>query len=301
MLLITMAVHKTIKRYTRIISILRRRPMSYDEIQREIALDHSSIEEDLLTSQRTFQRDIKNIATIYDIEIGSDKSTNKYFIKDDVEEVHSRRLRENSEIVNAIRLSKGFGESLIFEERRSLGTEHMAGLIHAIQNRLSVKFEYHKYWDESVSDRTVNPVALKEARNRWYLIAQDGDIVKNFALDRIRSLVISEYRFAHIEYNVHQEFENSFGIINGTNEEAEKVVLSFTPQEGRYVESLPLHHSQELVLKNEEEIRFSYFIRPTYDFRMEVLSYGDQVKILKPEGLKKSIKSQLQKALKGYK
>ncbi|MFN4763686.1 helix-turn-helix transcriptional regulator [Gillisia sp. Q332] len=301
MLLITMAVHQTIKRYTRIISILRRRPMSYDEIQREIALDHSSIEEDLLTSQRTFQRDIKNIATIYDIEIGSDKSTNKYFIKDDVEEIHSRRLRENSEIVNAIRLSKGFGESLIFEERRSLGTEHMAGLIHAIQNRLSVKFEYHKYWDESVSDRTVNPVALKEARNRWYLIAQDGDKVKNFALDRIKNLVISEFRFAPIEYNVHQEFENSFGIINGTNEEAERVVLSFTPQEGRYVESLPLHHSQELVLKNEEEIRFSYFIRPTYDFRMELLSYGDQVKILKPEGLKKSIKSQLQKALKGYK
>ncbi len=295
-----MAVHQTIKRYTRIISILRRRPKSYDEIQREIALDHSSIEEDLLTSQRTFQRDIKNIATIYDIEIESDKSTNKYFIKDDVEEVHSRRLRENSEIVNAIRLSKGFGESLIFEERRSLGTEHMAGLIHAIQNRLSVKFEYHKYWDESVSNRTVNPVALKEARNRWYLIAQDEDKIKNFALDRIKNLVISEYRFAPIEYNVHQEFENSFGIINGTNEEAEKVVLSFTPQEGRYVESLPLHHSQELVLKNEEEIRFSYFIRPTYDFRMELLSYGDQVKILKPEGLKNTIKSQLQKALKGY-
>jgi predicted DNA-binding transcriptional regulator YafY len=275
--------------------------MSYDEIQREIALDHSSIEEELLTSQRTFQRDIKNIATIYDIEIGSDKSTNKYFIKDDVEEIHSRRLRENSEIVNAIRLSKGFGESLIFEERRSLGTEHMAGLIHAIQNGLSVKFEYHKYWDESVSNRTVNPVALKEARNRWYLIAQDEDKVKNFALDRIKNLVISEYRFAHFEYNVHQEFENSFGIINGTNEEAEKVVLSFTPQEGRYVESLPLHHSQELVLKNEKEIRFSYFIRPTYDFRMELLSYGDQVKILKPEGLKKTIKTQLEKALKSYK
>ncbi len=301
MLLITMAVHQTIKRYARIISILRRRPMSYDEIQREIALDHSSIEEDLLTSQRTFQRDIKNIATIYDIEIGSDKSTNKYFIKDDVEEIHSRRLRENSEIVNAIRLSKGFGESLIFEERRSLGTEHMAGLIHAIQNRLSVKFEYHKYWDESISNRTVNPVALKEARNRWYLIAQDGDKVKNFALDRIKNLVITEFRFAPIEYNVHQKFENSFGIINGTHEEAEKVVLSFTPQEGRYVESLPLHHGQELVLKNEEEIRFSYFIRPTYDFRMELLSYGDQVRIMKPESLKKTIKSQLQKALKSYK
>ena len=301
MLLITMAVHQTIKRYTKIISILRRRPMSYDEIQREIALDPDAVEENLLTSQRTFQRDIKSIGSIYEIEIESDKSTNKYFIKDDVEEIHSRRLRENSEIVNAIRLSKGFGESLIFEERRSLGTEHMAGLIHAIQNRISVKFEYHKFWDESVSNRTVNPIALKEARNRWYLIAQDDDKVKNFALDRIKNLVISEIRFPPINYNPYQQFENSFGIINGTEEEPEKVVLSFTPQEGRYVESLPLHHSQELVLKNKKEIRFSYFIRPTYDFRMELLSYGDQVRILEPESLKKTIKSQLQKALKSYK
>ncbi len=133
-----------------------------------------------------------------------------------------------------------------------------------------------------------------------YPIAQDEDKIKNFALDRIKNLVISEYRFAPIEYNVHQEFKNSFGIINGTNEEAEKVVLSFTPQEGRYVESLPLHHSQELVLKNEEEIRFSYFIRPTYDFRMELLSYADQVKVVEPISLKKQIQEQVKNSLKSY-
>ena len=296
-----MSVHHTIKRYNKIISILRRRPMSYEEVQYEIDSDPDAREENLLTSQRTFQRDIRNIASIYEIKIESNKSTNQYYIKDDVEDIHSRRLRENFEIVNAIRLSKGFGQSLIFEERRSLGTEHMAGLIHAIQNRLTVKFEYHKFWDESVSTRTVNPVALKESRNRWYLIAQDEDMVKNFALDRIKDLVISEYKFSPVDYNIHEEFDNCFGIINGTNEKAQKVVLSFTPQEGRYVQSLPLHHSQQLILKNQEEIRFSYYIRPTYDFRMELLSYGDQVKVLKPESLQKAVKTQLQKALKGYK
>ncbi|MFD0976551.1 helix-turn-helix transcriptional regulator [Salinimicrobium gaetbulicola] len=296
-----MSVHHTIKRYNKIISILRRRPMSYEEVQYEIDSDPDAREENLLTSQRTFQRDIRNIASIYEIKIESNKNTNQYYIKDDVEDIHSRRLRENFEIVNAIRLSKGFGQSLIFEERRSLGTEHMAGLIHAIQNRLTVKFEYHKFWDESVSTRTVNPVALKESRNRWYLIAQDEDMVKNFALDRIKDLLISEYKFSPVDYNIHEEFDNCFGIINGTNEKAQKVVLSFTPQEGRYVESLPLHHSQQLILKNEEEIRFSYYIRPTYDFRMELLSYGDQVKVIKPESLKKAIKTKLQEALKSYK
>lgn len=295
-----MSVHHTIKRYNKIISILRRRPMSYEEVQSEIAQDPDAHEENLLTSQRTFQRDIRNIASIYEIEIESNKSTGQYFIKDDVEELHSRRLRENFELVNAIRLSKGFGESLVFEERRSLGTEHMAGLIHAIQNRLAVGFDYHKFWDESVSSRTVHPVALKEARNRWYLIAVDEENIKNFALDRMKNLSITATRFPAVAYNVHEEFKDSFGIINGTDEAAEKVVLSFTPQEGRYVASLPLHHSQQLLFENDKEIRFSYFIRPTYDFRMELLSYGDQVKVLEPESLKNSIKTQLQKALKSY-
>lgn len=296
-----MSVHHTIKRYNKIISILRRRPMSYEEVQKEIGDDPDAREENLLTSQRTFQRDIRNIASIYEIEIVSNKSTNQYFIKDDVEELHSRRLRENFEIVNAIRLSKGFGESLVFEERRSLGTEHMAGLIHAIQNHIVVSFDYHKFWDESVSSRTVHPIALKEACNRWYLIAVDEEKIKNFALDRIRDLSITTSKFPAVEYDVHEEFKDSFGIINGTDEAAEKVVLSFTPQEGRYVASLPLHHSQQLILENEQEIRFSYFIRPTYDFRMELLSYGDQVKVLEPESLKAIIKEKLQKALKGYK
>src|SRR6056297_604608 len=165
-----MAVHQTIKRYNKIISILRRKPMRYEEVQNEMTKDPDSVEDNLLNSQRTFQRNIRNIASIYEIEIESNKSTNEYYIKDDVEEIHSRRLRENFEIVNAIRLSKGFGQSLFFEQRRSLGTEHMAGLIHALQNHLTVKFQYHKFWDTSVTDRISNPIALKEARNRWYLI-----------------------------------------------------------------------------------------------------------------------------------
>ena len=296
-----MSVRQTIKRHFKIISLLRTRPMSFDELQYEMSNDPDSIEENLLKSQRTLQRDLQDIESIYGIIIKSDRSHNRYRILEDYEDDHSQRLRENFEILNAIRLSKSLGNHLIFEKRKSLGTEHMAGLLHAIQNHLAVSFDYFKFWDESVSSRTVKPIALKEARNRWYLIALDEDTIKNFALDRIKELIITPTKFSAVEYNVHREFRDSFGIINGTDEEAVEVVLSFTPREGRYVQSLPLHHSQELVLKNEKEIRFRYFIRPTYDFRMELLSYGDQVKVLKPEALKMSIKTQLQTALKSYK
>jgi predicted DNA-binding transcriptional regulator YafY len=276
--------------------------MTYEEVQDEMAEDPDSIEEKLLSSQRTFQRDIKDIESIHNIEIRCNRSDKKYHISDDVEETHSQRLRENFDLLNAIRLSKSFGNQLIFEERKPLGTHHLAGLLHASQNLLEVEFEYFKFWDTSISNRKVKPIALKEARNRWYLIAEDtkDNTIKNFSLDRIKELEITKERFKPIEYQAHEEFEDSFGIINGTNEEPVKVVLSFTPREGRYVDSLALHHSQQLILSNDKEIRFSYFIRPTYDFRMEILSYGDQVKVVEPMELQQQITAQLKNALKNY-
>lgn len=297
-----MSVRQTIKRYTKIISLLRLRPMSFKEIQEEMEKDPDSVEENLTTSIRTMQRDIKAIASIYDIEIKNDLKTNKYHIVEDIEDLPSRRLRENFEIVNAIRMSRGFGDSLIFEERRSLGTKHMTGLIHAIQSNLYVEFIYEKFWDDSVRKRRVAPISLKESRNRWYLIAKDkkDNKIKNFALDRIQDLSIEKDRFTPISYNVEKGFRESFGIINGTNEVATEVVLSFTPEQGRYVESLPLHNSQSLISKSDEEIQFKYYIRPTFDFRMEILSYGSSVKVIEPEKLRKDIKKELRAAFSRY-
>ena len=297
-----MSLRQTIKRHYKIISLLRLRPMSYEDVQDEMADDPDSVEEKLLTSQRTFQRDLEDIASIHNIVIKCNRSTNKYYINEDVEETHSQRLRENFDLLNAIRLSKSFGNQLIFEERKPLGTQHLAGLLHASQNFLEVEFEYYKFWDTSISNRKVKPIALKEARNRWYLIAEDtkDDIIKNFSLDRIKNLEITKDKFKPIEYQAYEEFKDSFGIINGTDEEPVKVVLSFTPREGRYVESLPLHHSQQLILSNDDEIRFSYFIRPTYDFRMEILSYGDQIKVIEPESLKSEIIKELKRCKGNY-
>lgn len=297
-----MSVHQTMKRYNKIISLLRMRSMSYQELQKEIALDPDAIEYKMLTSQRTLQRDIQAIATVYEIEIASDKGENKYYIKEDIEDLQTRRLRENFEIVNAIKMSKGFGNTLIFENRRHLGTEHMAGLIHAIQNNLIVEYNYIKFWDGSKSSRKVKPISLKESRNRWYLLAMDekDNNIKNFALDRIQELNITQLKFQLIPYNAQKEFNESFGIINGTNEKPIGVILSFTLQQGRYIKSLPLHHSQKLIIENNDEIQFSYYIKPTYDFRMELLSYGDQVKVIKPDSLKETITKNLKAALNLY-
>ena len=277
--------------------------MSFEELQDDMLLDHDSIEDQLIKSLRTLQRDIIDIASIYGIEIVSDRSSGKYYIKDNTENTHSQRLRENFDLINAIRLTESFGKNLVFEDRKPLGTQHMSGLLHAIQDRLEVTFTYLKFYDDSISERRLKPIALKEARNRWYLIAEDlkDTTIKNFSLDRISNFVITGSKFKpHNDYDIIEEFNHSFGIINGTNEEPERIILAFTPNEGRYVKSLPLHHSQQLLVENKKEIQFSYFLKPTYDFQMELLSYGNQVKVLEPGTLRASIKRKLKEAIDMY-
>ena len=293
-----------LQRYRFIIHKLTIKPSTFEEIQDYLRLQEEMNEEKLTCSKRTMQRDIRDIERIYDIVIEFNRSQKVYRIVHDGREKHSERLMETFDLYNAIKVSNNFANHLLFENRRALGTGHMYGLLHAIKTRKEICFNYRKYYDDSSSQRRVQPVAIKEARYRWYLLCRDtkDEEVKSFGLDRISDLEITGRRFEPIvDYDAENDYKYSFGIINGTREKPEEIELSFTPREGRYIKSLPLHHSQQLISEDEKETRFSYELAPTYDFKMEILSYGDQVKVLKPESLKKTIRKELQKALDLYK
>jgi predicted DNA-binding transcriptional regulator YafY len=299
-----MSRQEGIQRYRFIIHKLSSKASSFKEIQEYLRLQEELTEDNLTCSIRTFQRDLKDIERIYDIVIKYDRSQKVYRIVHDGREQHSERLMETFDLYNAIKVSNNFGNHLLFENRKALGTEFMHGLLHAIKSRREISFNYRSYYDDSISERWVQPVAIKEARHRWYLLSKDtkDNVFKSFGLDRISDLEISNRKFEALnEYDPQEDYKYSFGIINGTNEKPEKVQLSFSPKEGRYVQSLPLHHSQKLLWENESETIFEYHLIPTYDFKMEILSYGDQVKVVKPESLKNDIIRQLQDSLKAYK
>lgn len=299
-----MSRQEGIQRHRFIIHQLNKKPSTFKEIANFLKLQEEITGDRLTCSLRTFQRAMIEISGLYQVDIKYDKRQKVYYIEEDEREAQNERLMESFDLFNAIRMGNSFGNHLIFEDRRALGTEHMHGLLHAIRNRLEVSFNYRKFDDGSVTKRTVHPVAIKEARNRWYLLASDpaGGVVKNFGLDRIAGLEIGSKKFREIkDFDPAKEFKYTFGIINGTGEKPEKILLSFTPKEGRYINSLPLHHSQKEILKNNTERIFEYKLVPTYDFKMEILSYGDTVKVLEPESLRKDIAEQLKKALGRYK
>lgn len=292
----------SLERHRLIITKIRRSPISFEELQDYMQIQTEITGKQLTSSLRTFQRDIDRIATLYDIEIQYNPTTGKYEIAYDGNEDYNERLMEAYEISNALDFSHSFSRHVIVEKRKPLGTENLHRLLHAIKNNYSVSFLYEKYTHNDLRRRMVNPIALKESQNRWYVLAEDhtDGRIKSFGLDRIDELEITNRKFDPIEYDAEKEYRYTFGIISGVEMKPEKIILSFTPREGRYIHSLPLHHSQKEILRNEDEWRFEYFILPTHDFIMEVLSYGADVKVLEPKSLQEQVAQKLKAAVARY-
>ena len=77
-------------------------------------------------------------------------------------------------------------------------------------------------------------------------------------------------------------------------------MLSFTHSQGNYIKSLPLHHTQQILIDNEEELQIKLSLLITHDFMMELLSFGENVTVLKPASLVEQLKDSYQSALEQY-
>ena len=53
--------------------------------------------------------------------------------------------------------------------------------------------------------------------------------------------------------------------------------------------ALPLHHSQREIIRNTNFSVFTYHLCPEFDFRMELLSKGNDVEVLEPLSLRNAI------------
>ena len=71
-------------------------------------------------------------------------------------------------------------------------------------------------------------------------------------------------------------YEQAFGIIRPDDEAPQEVILSLTPTQGRYVQTYPLHASQQVLSKLLTATYVQLVAYDTYDLRMELLSTGSR-------------------------
>jgi predicted DNA-binding transcriptional regulator YafY len=299
-----------ISRYLLILKKLKVKPYStYEELQAYIEnqFDYLQMQDDNLQigfSKRTLQRDIKEIRNVFGIDIEYSKSQKGYFIsQNENENMNFQRMMEAFDMFNSLNLAQDLTPFIHLEKRRPQGTDNLYGLLHAIKNRLQIKFTYQKFWEEELSQRIVEPYALKEFKNRWYIMAKDSkdNNIKSFALDRLTNLEITNQTYQYPDnYSIEQSYRYCFGIISPNDEEPQDIILSFDPFQGKYIKTLPLHDTQQVLVDNDVEMKIKLKLCLTHDLVMELLSFGDNMKVIEPKSLADQIKQAHEKAYRQY-
>ena len=257
-------------------------------------------------STRTFERDLREIRNLCGVNIEYSPSKRGYYIEDDSAafgELAILRMVESFEVYHSLNIAQDLGNVIYPEKECSQGMEHLYKLIYAIKNRLIIRFEYFKFWDNNPNIRTGKPYALKEFKRRWYLLMHDDndECIKVFGLDRMSALEITSQCFPSVSQpDVEAMFASCYGVTIPANAKPQEVILAFTPLQAKYVKSLPLHDTQKIISETDTELRISLNIYITIELERQILSYGEEVKVIQPKELRDIITSKLQKTLESY-
>lgn len=289
-----MSKRTALTRYSLIIRKLRIKPSTFQEISDFLKLESELQDDSFTISKRTFQRDIEEIALLYSIEVVYDASLRAYRIVDDYNSQQNERMLEAFDTMSALRISEHISPYVHFETRKSKGTENLHDILHAIRNSHCIRFNYQKFYSDEISQRTLQPYALKEFKYRWYVVGYEekaGEI-KTFGLDRIQNLVIDSKKYTYPkDFSVTEYFTHSFGIIRPNNGIPEKLVLQFSGEEGKYIKSLPLHASQRIIQDTEHALIIELYMYITHDFIQELLQYPTSMQVLEPRSLQQSLQN----------
>lgn len=185
----------------------------------------------------------------------------------------------------------------------SEGTDHLEKILRSITDMVEINFQYYNFAKVKTSQHKLHPYLVREYRNRWYLTGYSPthERILTFGLDRISNLHVTRKSFQkQRDFNAKKFFYHSFGITVNDLVPV-KVELSFSPLEGRYIKAQPIHHTQKILKDNTKEFRISIEVIPSHELNMQILSYGENVEVIKPVQLRNEIRDTMKQALKQYK
>ena len=95
-------------------------------------------------------------------------------------------------------------------------------------------------------------------------------------------------------------FQSLYGVRKYDDMKPQQVILKVYGNQVRYFRSLPLHSSQEEVETHRDHSIFAYNLAPDYDFKQDILSFGDTVEVLEPKALRVSVKETINQLITYY-
>ena len=285
-------------------TVHREKKITMAELNRLYSLDFEG-EEKIPPS--TFKRDLFEIGRSFNIFIeGVRQRQSSYyymvnphdFDEGTLERMMVDKIQETVQISSALRDSEelgktNFGDRIQLEKNPS-GEIHLSTIIKSIRDNIVIRFVYQGFWNTEEEYVSLKPYFVKMAQRRWYVIGLRDDTgeMENFCLDRILQLALTTDRFTIPKnFNFRDYFKHSFGALIEKGIDVEVVKIKVWGEQVKYLRSLPIHESQKEIREEKDYSVFRFHLRPTYDFKMEILSHGSSWEVIQPKWFRQDVAS----------
>ena len=179
------------------------------------------------------------------------------------------------------------------------GQKWVATLKEKIRTQSTIWSDYRPFGEEAYK-RIFSPYLLKEYNNRWFLIGYDydSDMIRNLGLDRILSIKDSLVEYKRDEsFDSNTYLEDIVGVSIPDDSEKVTVQLKAHGRQKFYLETKPLHESQEKISEKEDHAIFQLELIPNFELKAKLMANADSLEVQNPEWLRKEMSDKLEVAL----
>ena len=253
-----------------------------------------------------FNRHKKAIEEMFGISIECQRKGGYIYYVEDSDFMRNNSLLNwmvDSLSVGSMLMESSSLKNRIILENIPMGKQYLQPIISAMKQDHKLLMTYHKFGQREGYTIPIEPYAIKVFKQRWYLVAMSPkrETPSVYALDRIEHLEETEESFQFPEdFDAEAFFRDCYGVLSGTGDKAQRIVVRAFAPYMNYLRTLPLHHSQKEVLSTDEYADFEFYLRPTFDFRQELLAQAHDVEVLQPAKFREEMKVTLEKMLSRY-
>lgn len=253
---------------------------------------------------RTFHNQREAILDVLGIEINFKRGQGYYIANPeelDGSGIHAWLL-ESMSLSNLLNESADMRHRIIFDKVPS-SSKWLTVIVNAMRDGKALKMTYQSFRNSGPNTFETHPYCLKVFRQRWYILAQTSgkEGLRIYSLDRVVDIEVLNTPLMLPEgFDASDFFSDYFGIIIGHNVNPSIVEIKATAEQSKYLQSLPLHHSQKAIEVTPEYTIFRYCLVPTFDLKQEILSRGATLKVLSPEWFREELITEIRLMMKNY-
>jgi predicted DNA-binding transcriptional regulator YafY len=176
--------------------------------------------------------------------------------------------------------------------------KEMSQLLDATLHNRRTAMRYHSFSSDREKDYVIEPYRVVFAQGALYVVAYVPEYkqMRTFAVDRIRSLSVSEDRFEPVELQ-EDAFAHSLGVHEGP---PERIEIVFEPRIARYVKERMWHTSQDVHEEADGRVRLTLNVSNDSALRSWILGFGPLARVVSPPQLVQQVIDEIENARRRY-